>query len=360
MAKIDVYTVVQATPESPRHGSASIVELKDGRLLLAFMSHIGGDTIGHDHAPCNIDSMISSDGGYTWTDRKIFIKNAAEDINIHYPCFTRLNNDEIIFCYQRLHQLATGEPQRSTSFTIRSSDDGETFSDEVPHNINQNQPIAGNLLVQLSTGRIIYPIQIVQGNWCGETDHQMNSCAYSDDDGHTWKQSEGWVDLPRRGAMEPHIVELNDGRLLMYMRTELGAIFQSVSTDGAQTWSKPQTTGVRAPESMPCLIKIPTTGDLLLIWNDSLFDPGFDHQGKRTPLTSAISRDHGNTWENYKNIETDPLYEFTNPSCHFTSQGKVIIMYEASKMDNPDPPGRLGRTCMPMKAAIADVQWFYE
>lgn len=168
------------------------------------------------------------------------------------------------------------------------------------------------------------------------------------------------MDLPRRGAMEPHIVELEGGRLLMYMRTELGAIFQSESEDGSRTWSPAQTTGVRAPESMPCLVAIPTTGDLLLIWNDALFLPDFDHSGKRTPLTTAISRDQGLTWENHKNIEVDPLYEFTNPSCHFTRAGKAIIMYESSRMDNPDPPGRLGRSCMPMKAAVADVDWFYE
>ena len=73
----------------------------------------------------------------------------------------------------------------------------------------------------------------------------------------------------------------------------------------------------------------------------------------------AISRDEGQTWKNFKDIETDPLYEFTNPSCHFTSGGKFIIMYEASKMDNPNPPGKLGRSCLPMKAAVADVEWFY-
>ena len=160
--------------------------------------------------------------------------------------------------------------------------------------------------------------------------------------------------------MEPHIVELKDGRLLMYMRTELGAVFQSESGDGGAIWSKPQTTGLKAPESMPCLTTIPKTGDLLLIWNNGFYDPDFDHCGKRTPLTVAISRDEGKTWENFKDIETDPTYEFTNPSCHFTSRDKVIITYVASKMDNPNPPGRLGRSCMPLKEAIADVEWFYE
>ena len=360
MGTIDVFTVVEANVDYPRHGSATIVELGDGTLLLAWMEHVGGEMIGHDHAPCNIASMKSRDGGHTWTDRRILVANAPGDINIHYPCLLRLASGDILFCYQRLHELAPGAPQRATSFVCRSSDDGETFSSPTKHNTLQDTSTAAILLMQLSSGRILYPVQNVMGDWCGPTDHQVNGCSYSDDDGHSWKMSDNWIDLPLRGAMEPSIVELKDGRLLMYMRTQLGAVFQSESADGGTTWSKPQTTSLQAPESMPCLTKIPTTGDLLVIWNNSLYDPEFDHCGKRTPLTVAVSRDEGLTWENVKDIETDPDYEFTNPACHFTSRDKVIIMYEASKMDNPNPPGRLGRSCMPMKAAVADVDWFYE
>ncbi len=159
--------------------------------------------------------------------------------------------------------------------------------------------------------------------------------------------------------MEPYVVELRDGCLLMYMRTQLGAIFQSQSTDQVVTWSKPQTTGLRAPESMPCLTRIPRTGDLLLVWNHSDYDPQFDHFGKRMPLTVGISRDDGHSWQNIRDIETDPEFEFTNPSCYFTSQNKAIITYVASKMRQSTGRGGLGRSRMSLKAAIADLQWFY-
>lgn len=360
MTDMNIFTVAEAPPELPRHGSATIVELRDGRLLLAWMEHRGGDTIGHDHAPCNIASMISRDGGCSWTDRRILVENNPGDINIHYPWFLRLQGGDILFFYQRLHQLAPGEPQQSSTFQCRSNDEGETFSEPVRIDLLHNGGMAAMWPLQLTSGRIIYPIQDCRGDWCGDTDHQANGCCYSDDEGKTWELCGNWVDLPLRGAMEPRIVELKDGRLLMYMRTQLGAVFQSESADGGATWSKPQTTGLMAPESMPCLVRIPSTGDLLLIWNHSRYDPEFDHCGKRTPLTSAVSRDEGRTWEHIKDIETDPDYEFTNPSCHFTGGGKVIIMYEASKMVNPDPPGELGRSCMPMKEAIADLEWFYE
>ena len=366
MARIDPITIVEATPEYPRHDSASIVELRDGRLLLAWMEHVGGGMIGHDHAPCNIASLISDDGGQTWHDRRILVENNPGDVNIHFPSFLRLASGGILFFYQRRHELAPGAPQNSTGYVCRSDDDGQTFSAPREHDIIRKNDVSANVLVQLSSGRIILPLLRVLGDWCGvaadgrTADGCISSVSYSDDDGHSWKQADTWIDLPLRGAMEPHVAELRDGRLLVYMRTQLGAVFASESEDGGITWSDPQTTGLKAPESMPCLTRIPQTGDLLLVWNDSFYAPGFDHFGKRTPLTVAISRDEGRTWEKRKNIETDPDWEFTNPSCHFTSKGKVIITYVASRMDNPNPPGKLGRSCMPLKAAIADVSWLYE
>ena len=354
MARIEIKTLVDANPDLPRHDSASIVELRDGRLLLAWMEHRGGDEIGHDHAPCNIASMVSSDNGQTWTDRKILVENNPGDINIHYPCFLRLQSGDILFYYVRQHELEPGQPMKQTSYVCRSSDDGATFSTPTEH------ACRGRPLTQHSSGRILLPNQKQLGSWCGDSDHQLAGCYYSDDDGHHWKEADSWVDLPMRGAMEPHIAELKDGRLLMFLRTELGAVFQSTSNDRGETWSKPQTTALRGPESMRCLTRIPKNGDLLVIWNNSLFDPNYDHRGKRTPLTVAISKNDGQNWRNIKDLETDPNYEFTNPSCHFTSNDKVIITYLASKMDNPDPPGRLGRSIMPLKVAIADVDWFYE
>jgi sialidase-1 len=366
LGKIEMTTVVEADARRPRHDSASIVELKDGRLLLAWMEHIGGEMIGHDQAPCDIACMTSADSGRTWKDHRILVRNDPGDVNIHFPCFLRLRSGDILLYYQRRHLLAEGALQKSTSYVCRSSDEAKSFSTPWKHDVIRDSSMSGDVLMQMSSGRILLGTSDTSGPWCARTadgralDHDVSGCCYSDDEGRTWGASAAWASLPLRGAAEPHIVEVGQGRLLMYMRTQMGAVFQSESADGGETWSKPQTTGLKAPESMSCLAKIPRTDDLLLIWNDSLYDPEFDHCGKRTPLTVAISRNQGRTWENFKNLETDPVWEFTNPFCHFTSRGKVIITYVASRMDNPNPPGRLGRSCMPLRAAIADVEWFYE
>lgn len=44
-------------------------------------------------------------------------------------------------------------------------------------------------------------------------------------------------------------------------------------------WSDAQTTGLQSPESFPGLIRTAQTGDLMLTWNDSPYDPKFDHYG---------------------------------------------------------------------------------
>ena len=133
-------------------------------------------------------------------------------------------------------------------------------------------------------------------------------------------------------------------------------------------WSKPQTTSLIAPESCPGLIRIPQTGDLMIIWNNSPFDPGFDHSGLRSPLTVAISKDDGQTWEKIKDIETDPEWEFTNPAAIVTRRGDILIAYEASKYESLTGPGhgkstqigRVGRDLMHLKLAILDLNWLYE
>jgi len=252
-----------------------------------------------------------------------------------------------------------------------SQDECQTFSQ--PVTVLDRQAAlgwSGGDMRQLSSGRIIIP---VQNNTDYELqddggDHVQNGVNYSDDNGQTWHVSDSYVDLPMRGAMEPKIEQLKDGRLLMVMRTELGAVFKSYSEDGGCTWSKAQTTGLRAPESCPGLRRIPQTGDLVVVWNNSLFDPTFDHSGVRSPLSVAISKDEGATWENIKNIETDGQWEFTNPITYVTSEGKLLIAYEASKYESLTGPGhgnvgqtgRVGRDRMHLKLAIVDMDWLYE
>ena len=102
----------------------------------------------------------------------------------------------------------------------------------------------------------------------------------------------------------------------------------STSTDGGDHWSAPSKLSVQSPESPATIRRIPSTGDLLLIWNNG-FTSGANHSGKRTPLTAAISSDDGQTWKNIKNIETDPDsgYAYTSLTFH---RDRALLSYYVS------------------------------
>ena len=129
--------------------------------------------------------------------------------------------------------------------------------------------------------------------------------------------------------MEPEVIELRDGRLLMILRTQLGHIGKSYSTDGGDTWSEMESLGVRAPEAPATLRRIPSTGDLLLIWNDT-FTPGAGHGGRRTPLTAALSPDDGRTWRTVDRLESDPRRTYSYTSLVFVRDRAVMSYWESS------------------------------
>ena len=149
--------------------------------------------------------------------------------------------------------------------------------------------------------------------------------------------------------MEPEVLELVDGRLLMILRTQFGYIAASYSEDGGETWSKPTDWGVRAPESPTTLRRIPATGDLVLIWNDN-YVPGAGHGGKRTPLTAAVSMNEGRTWKHKRNLEdrTDQTYAYT--SLEFVKDRAVMTYYVRDE--------KTGRISSRFRSL--PVRWFYE
>jgi sialidase-1 len=157
---------------------------------------------------------------------------------------------------------------------------------------------------------------------------------HSDDEGQTWKRNRSpAVFAPEqsrhRGAMEPCAVELKDGRILMFIRTQLGFIYQSFSSDSGETWSEFAATTLESPETCPFITRIPSTGDLLAMWNHSKFDPTHPQYGIRRPMSVAVSRDEGVTWLDSISLETDPLYTYAMPIATFNDRYAIFGYYRS-------------------------------
>jgi hypothetical protein len=132
----------------------------------------------------------------------------------------------------------------------------------------------------------------------------------SDDEGRTWQRSDNEVfvslDQGLRGnypAFEPAVAELADGRLVMFVRTNLGRFFRSYSEDRGRTWLEAQPTPLIASAAPCSLRRIPGSPDLLAIWNQ--ISAHEDREGLyRHRLSSAISSDGGVTWKHHRNLES--------------------------------------------------------
>jgi len=316
---------------SSRKSEASILELRDGRLLLAYTDYY---TVSpYDDAPARISAKYSSDLGKTWGARFTLIENTAK-MNVMSVSLLRLQSGDIALAYMFKNSAERGPESLRSAPDCRllfrvSRDEAQTFSDPIEITPTRSFWVHNNdRLMQLRPGRLLAPCQKLD-NW-PMVRHSLTQVFYSDDNGRTWKGSE-LVDIRANndGADEPGIVELKDGRLLMYFRTDLGSIYQCFSSDGGVRWTTPEPTSLAAPVSPSVIKRIPSTGDLMIVWNHTLPHRKGGHTD-RFPMTVAISKDEAKTWEVIQDLDADVHYTFGYPSLTFV-RDRALVTYWASK-----------------------------
>ncbi len=330
------HIVGKATKEYPRHTEGDMVRLKDGRWFMAYTRFHGRG----DSAHAEIVSLTSNDGGRTWSKPRILQKNVGKK-NVMSVSLLRLASGKILFAYLRKNSLTDCVP-----YMRISADECTTWSEPIRMTPDDGYHVLNNArVVQLSTGRIVAPICNMEHVWTPK-DHGMSWCYFSDDEGKTWHKSKGRVDLPKRGAMEPGVIEKKNGDVWMILRTQLGKIYACTSTDGCNTFTKPEPTPVVAPEAPATASQMPQTGDWLLVFNHN-YEKGAGHCGNRTPLTTAISKDEGKTWKHYRNLEPDPKKTYAYASIRYDERNAHLTYYESG----PHGPSH--------KHAIVPIPWLY-
>ena len=315
--------VYPATKKNPRYTEGSVLELEDGSLLFAVTEF---EDNGSDFARARIVGRSSRDGGKTWSEPRILQQNTGK-LNVMSVTLRRLRAPAAPGTIAMFYLEKNGHDDLDLLVRF-STDEATSFGETVRVTADAGYHVVNNdRITQLASGRLLAPVASTPD--VSKVNHFVSLCYLSDDGGRTWRRGKGSVDAPKRGAMEPEVVELRDGRVLMILRTQLGSIGRSYSKDGGETWSEMESLGVRAPEAPATLRRIPSTGDLLLIWNDT-FTPGAGHGGLRTPLTVALSSDEGETWRLTRKLETDATRTFSYPSLVFVRDRAVMSYWESS------------------------------
>jgi sialidase-1 len=338
-----VHDVFPATEKNPRYSEGSVAVLTDGALLYATTEFVGGAA---DAATARIVGRESRDGGRTWGEPRILQENVGKQ-NVMSVTLRRLRPGATDGPLGLFYLVKNGPTDLKIELRV-STDEAKTFGKPVCVTDAPGYHVMNNDRVTvLSTGRIICPVAWTDN--VNKGGHFVSLCYLSDDGGKSWKKGTGTVDVPKRGAMEPEVVELTDGTLMMIARTQLGHIATAISKDGGDRWGEPGRLPLKSPESPATIRRIPATGDLLLVWNNT-YEMGAGHGGKRTPLSAAVSSDDGRTWRHVRNIESDASRTYSYTSIEFVRDRGVLTYYVSDPKTN-----RLSA-----RFRSLPVRWFYQ
>lgn len=319
----DKYTVMHIAngENNPRNSEGDFITLRDGRIMFVYSRYTGAST--SDFAPADLAARFSSDEGKTWTGTdKIVVKNEGKS-NIMSASLLRLSGKKIALFYLRKNGIDDCIPMVRISLN-----EGQTWGEAKPCISNRKGYFVVNnsRVRQLRSGRILIPVSLHKTPETKWNNRGTLSCYYSDDSGATWKAGNAVPNPDSVITQEPGVTELKNGSILMNIRANGGFQYYSYSRDQGVTWSPVVPSAIASPISPASITKIPSTGDLMLVWNNNGAKGEGYFKSKRTPLTLAISKDDGLTWQHLTNVEDNPEGTFCYTAIHFVKD-HVLLGY---------------------------------
>ncbi len=285
---------------------------------------------------------LSGDGGLTWSADYPGHDTEGNQVATSGTSLVRLSGQGLGLVGMRQDPAATPEERSRSNHLVfwRSDDLGQTWQPPVritPPGIAHHA--YQDVLLRTASGRLVLPVYLFMGQPYGPdhralpisgklVDNQWVSTAahfydphfsavsvfYSDDEGRTWQRNrDGELIILRDWSThfsyvnEPSVAEVAPKRLLMFMRTGLGRLFQAWSNDDGETWTRPQPTSLAASPA-PAQIRSLPNGHLLAVWNQES-EEEIQRGYNRTRISAAISRNGGSVWEFFQNLES--LHEET-------------------------------------------------
>ena len=280
------------------------IELSDGRLFTVQ----------------NNTTLFSSDDGKTWEDggpvytgRKPGVPGSGPMIKTEDGVIVMLFADMSTFrSSSRGWNDAAGKAPddvRLDVWSIRSLDEGQTWQDR--HRVLEGYCGAMINMIQMSrNGPIVAPIQDL---WY-DPDRNVQPVFTSGDNGKSWTKS-NVIDLGGHGhhdgAMESIVIELNDRRVWMLIRTNWDYFWEAYSMDEGLSWRVIQPTNIDASSAPGYILRL-ASGRMVLVWNRLYPEGATSYQRRagayssepgswhREELSIAFSEDDGASW-------TDPV-----------------------------------------------------
>ncbi len=321
--------IVDHSKDGLRSGEGSVVRLSDGGFLILYSDFTGAA----DDSPGCIRSLRSGDNGQTWGEERVVFSCPANALNVMCASVLRLSDGRLGCVVDVKFALDEAIPHWSVS-----KDEGKIWSAPVPIVSEKGYYVVNNdRLIQLRDGTLVIPYALHRGIGVPAECKKWNPCwnarcglLYSRDGGENWHRSPHWTthtpevfhppaNLDKTNTdpalayllkhrlgvfQEPGIVELPDGSLMMYIRSNY-AIYRCF---GDSVEAPLRDCGVIPGFNVsmgPATIRPFAGGSkLMMLYNDRGDIPfGSKTFQFRTPLSTAVSDDSGLTWTRSSELE---------------------------------------------------------
>ena len=335
MLQVKTHQLVISDKKTLAHHASTVLPLENGHVLAAWF---GGSREGNSDVAIWLAERDERGFGEP--------RRVATSTEPHWnPVLFRKKDGRILLFYKVGFEI----PDWRT-MVIESGDLGKTWSrpremitgdDSGGRGPVRNQPI------RLKSGRVLAPASVERGLWKCFMD-------YSDDDCETWTRTglitargtahleagiAEWEEKIRaaraagqpfdysrvpaeyahgRGIIQPTLWEDKKG-VHAIMRSGEGSIYRSDSADDGATWCEAYPTAMPNNNSGIDLTRL-ENGVMLLVYN-----PMRENFGLRYPISVAVSRDDGDTWERLCDLEAEPG-EFSYP-CIVSRDNHVWLTY---------------------------------
>lgn len=346
MANLKTMLIEDHSRDGNRSGEGAAIQLKDNSLFLVYGDFRGGG----DASPAKLVSRRSNNGGESWSEPEVFFSPEPGWINVMSVNLLRLNDNRLAALF-----LVKLDHDTCIPYWMVSSDEATTWSEPLRMIGNNGYYVVNNdRLVQLADGRLLVPYafsKLVSG-----TNMPVCGCLISDDAGASWRHGRQEIKvLPENYhtpelvvedstpalrllnfqevcVQEPGVVELKDGRVMMWARSNGGCCYAAFSSDKGDHWTPFKALCSIPMANGPATIKrIPGKDRLVMLHNDRtgipFGDPSFSW---RTPLAVSISDDEGATWQKHEPLIADDSHNYCYYSLCFFDNKSLITTYESA------------------------------
>jgi len=301
-------------------GIPSIERAENGRLWAVW--YTGGTGEGPDNY---VVAVTSGDDGATWSPLKLAI-DPPEDVRAFDPEVWVDPTGRMWLFWAQGYSWWDGRAGVWAITTDDPDDEDATWSEprRLCNGIMMCKPTV------LTSGEWLLPAAVWgrEPNSTGEGkqfdlgDEIGGNVVCSTDEGQTWEYR-GGAQVPQRVFDEHMVIEHQDGRLSVFVRTEYG-VGESVSTDRGRTWSPGRPSNIPNVNSRPFVRRL-QSGAMLAVTH-------LPPDGKtRSHLMAHLSTDDGATWTG--GLMIDERKAVSYPDGVQAPDGTIYVIYDYQRTD---------------------------